>query len=182
MAGTRKSNTGPGYGNTPGRCRNWIYSVLLVWLASCGQSSVYEKVIDFKEKAWVVTNRPQFSFEIKDYTSSYNLYYTLRNSLEFPFSRVFVNYTLSDSTGMDLRKELVYHYLFDQKTGRPTGSSGLGDLHDHSFPLVENYKFERPGRYTITLEQFNRKDTLEGILAVGVRIEKTLRGGKLQGK
>lgn len=156
--------------------RHWVSLILsgivLVLLASCNQERIYERVIDFKEKAWIVNNQPQFSFEIKDHTVNYNLYHTLRNSLEFPFSRIFINYNLRDSTGISLRKELVYHYLFDQKTGRPTGSSGLGDLYDHRFLLIENYKFEKPGVYTITLEQFNRQDTLAGILAVGVLVEK----------
>jgi gliding motility-associated lipoprotein GldH len=61
--------------------------------------------------------------------------------------------------------------LFDQKTGRPNGSSGLGDLFDHRISLLSNYHFERPGAYTVSLEQFNRRDTLQGVLAVGVRVE-----------
>ncbi len=173
MAAIRKSNTKQAYGWV---LKRWVGGVcpgiVIVLLSACNHNSVYEKIVDFREKAWVVSNHPQFSFEIKDYTVRYNLYYTLRNSLEFPFSRVFVNYNLHDSTGTSLRKELVYHYLFDQKTGRPTGSSGLGDLYDHCFPLVKNYKFEKPGIYTVTLEQFNRSDTLAGILAVGILIEK----------
>jgi len=35
-----------------------------------------------------------------------------------------------------------------------------------------NYSFSKPGRYTILLEQFNRRDTLNGVLAVGIRVEK----------
>lgn len=145
----------------------------LLALISCDQSRIYEQNVDFKEKAWVVSEQPRFEFEIKDHTRNYNLYYTVRNSLNFPFSRMFVTYTLQDSTGNNLKKELVSEFLFDQKTGEPFGSSGIGDLYDHRFPLLKNYHFDRPGKYAITLEQFNRRDTLEGVLAVGVRVEHT---------
>jgi len=145
----------------------------LLALISCDQSRIYEQNVDFKEKSWVVSEQPRFEFEIKDHTRNYNLYYTVRNSLNFPFSRMFVTYTLQDSTGNNLKKELVSEFLFDQKTGEPFGSSGIGDLYDHRFPLLKNYHFDRPGKYAITLEQFNRRDTLEGVLAVGVRVEHT---------
>jgi gliding motility-associated lipoprotein GldH len=91
--------------------------------------------------------------------------------LEFPFSRIFVTYQLQDSTNNQLQSNLVSTYLFDQKSGRPNGSSGLGDLFDHRISLLRNYHFERPGVYNISLEQFNRQDTLQGVLAVGVRVE-----------
>ena len=173
MAATKEIDGAAGYAGTPGLGVGSIcLIIILIFFTSCHQDRVFEEVEDFPSKTWVVNNRPQFSFVIQDHTAYYNLYYTLRNSLDFPFSRVFVHYDLHDSTGTSLRKKLTYHYLFDQKTGWPTGNSGLGDLYDHRFTLAENYKFEKPGLYTITLEQFNRRDTLAGIVAVGVLIEK----------
>ena len=148
--------------------------VILFILLSCDESRVYEQQVDF-DKAWIVSDKPQFDFEIKDYTQAYNIYYTVRNSLEFPFSRIFISYQLHDSTGTELNKNLVSQYLFDQKTGEPFGSSGIGDLYDHRFPLLMNYTFTKPGRYTFIMEQFNRRDTLDGVLAVGIRIEKSLK-------
>jgi len=145
--------------------------VILFILLSCDDSRVYEQQVDF-DKAWIVSDKPQFDFEIKDYTQTYNIYYTVRNSLDFPFSRIFISYQLHDSTGTELNKNLVSQYLFDQKTGEPFGSSGIGDLYDHRFPVLMNYSFSKPGRYTILLEQFNRRDTLNGVLAVGIRVEK----------
>ena len=145
--------------------------LLLFALYSCDDSRIFEKHVDFESKSWVVDNKPSFDFEITDHTQNYNIYYTVRNSLEFPFSRIFVNYNLSDSTGLNLKKELLDNYLFDQKTGEPQGESGLGDLYDHRFPIAMNYHFDKPGKYIVTLEQFNRSDTLSGVLAVGVRVE-----------
>lgn len=150
--------------------RNLLILFIALFFLSCDSNRVYEQQVDF-DRAWIVTEKPRFDFEIKDHTQVYNLYYTVRNSLDFPFSRIFVSYTLQDSSGVQLTQELVSGYLFDQKTGEPRGNSGLGDLYDHRFPLLTNYQFERTGVYSITLEQFNRRDTLDGVLAVGARVE-----------
>jgi len=151
--------------------RRFLVLMPLLVLFSCDLSRVYEQQVDFPEKAWMVVDKPQFDFDIKDHTQNYNLYYTVRNSLDFPFSRLFVDYALTDSSNNQLRKDLLSSYLFDQKSGEPFGNSSIGDLFDHRFPIVTNYHFDKPGRYSITLEQFNRLDTLQGILAVGIRVE-----------
>lgn len=153
--------------------RRFLVFASLLILFSCDNARVYQQQVDFPEKAWLINNRPRFDFEIKNHTQNYNIYYTVRNSLEFPYSRMFVNYSLQDSSGIEIRKNLLSAYLFDQKTGRPEGDSGLGDLFDHRFPIVTDFHFDKPGIYSITLEQFNRQDTLQGVLAIGVRVETT---------
>lgn len=151
--------------------RRFLVLISLLVVFSCDFSRINEQQVDFPEKAWLIQEKPQFEFEIKDHTQNYNLYYTVRNSLDFPFSRIFVNCALTDSTNTQLHKDLLSAYLFDQKTGEPFGNSSIGDLFDHRFPIATNYHFEKPGKYTITLEQFNRLDTLNGVLAVGIRVE-----------
>ena len=61
--------------------------------------------------------------------------------------------------------------LFDPKTGEPFGN-GLGDVFDHQFLLLENYKFERPGPYNFKLQQYMRMDSLPEVLSAGIRVEK----------
>ena len=141
-------------------------------LSACDNSRIYETNKDFTERTWKAADTALFIFNIKD-PGRYNLLYTVRNSLDYPYSRLFVTYQLQDSTGKKLEKKLVSGYLFEEKTGRPTGDSGLGDLYDHRFPLINNYQFQQPGKYRLTLQQFMRTDTLEGVLAVGVRVEKS---------
>jgi gliding motility-associated lipoprotein GldH len=152
--------------------KGWHAFFLLLALSACDQERIYEHQVDFEQKAWLVNNKPRFDFEIKDHSKNYNIYYTVRNSLEFLFSRIFVSYSLQDSLGTALKQELASGFLFDQKTGAPLGDSGIGDLFDSRIPLVTNYHFDKPGVYSLILEQFNRKDTLQGVLAVGVRVEK----------
>ena len=143
-------------------------------LLGCDQSRVYEQNADFPERYWTVNEKPEFEFTIEQPADTYTLYGNIRNSVSYPYARIFFNYYLQDSTGADIETKLESQYLFDAKTGKPFGNSGLGDIYDHSFPLLTNYQFKHRGRYKIKLEQLMRVDTLKGILAVGVRIEKSV--------
>lgn len=147
------------------------FTAIIVMLFSCDERRVYEKNVDFNSRLWPVSERPEFEFEVKDTLESYNLFCNVRNSLDYPFARIFITYYLQDSSGNVLDKQLVRQLLFDEKTGKPHGESGLGDIYDHRIPLKRNHRFSYSGKYKIAFEQFMRIDTLSGVLAVGVRVE-----------
>ncbi|NOS93448.1 MAG: gliding motility lipoprotein GldH [Cyclobacteriaceae bacterium] len=154
--------------------RSFIF-VTLVFLFSCDSNRVFEDNIEFADRTWKISEPALLEFQIADASKSYNLYLDIRNSVDYPYSRIFVNYSLQDSAGTELSKKQMAEYLFDQKTGEPNGSSGLGDVYDHQFPIAGNLKFTKPGKYKARFEQFMRKDTLQGILAVGLRVEEVVQ-------
>lgn len=141
-------------------------------LSACDDNRVYEQISDFDNRQWISAEKPQFEFFINDISKRYNLYTDIRNSVSYPYSRFFFTYYLQDSTGSDLQKQLVTEFLFDAKTGKPFGKSGIGDLYDHRFLLLENYQFPNTGKYRVVFEQFMRMDTLPGIMSVGLRVER----------
>ena len=141
-----------------------------ILLLGCDSNRVYENFAEFKDRTWKIQEPVQFEFEIKDTQAQYNLYYEVRNSLDYPWQRIYVKYQLTDSTGTPLAQKLVGDYLFE-KSGKPLGRSGLGDVYDHQFMVLKNYTFAKPGNYQFRLQQENRQDTLAGVLAVGFRIE-----------
>src|SRR5258708_30907576 len=145
-------------------------SCAVALLAGCDTQRIYEYDQNFKDRSWKVTDTARFEFTIKDPGKRYNLYYNIRNSVDYPFARLFVQFSLKDSVGSELRKKLVSAFLFDQITGRPQGNSGLGDVYDHRFPLLRHFEFNIPGKYRLALEQFLRKERLAGVPAVGLSV------------
>jgi gliding motility-associated lipoprotein GldH len=145
-------------------------------LSGCDDNRVFEEVKDFDERQWNVTDKPVFEFEIDDLNAKYTLYTDVRNSVAYPYSRFFFTYYLQDSTGTEIQKKLMTQYLFDAKSGKPFGKSGIGDLYDHRFLLVRDLQFKKKGKYKVVLEQFMRMDTLPGIIAIGLRVEKSVPG------
>jgi gliding motility-associated lipoprotein GldH len=149
-----------------------ITIIFIVIMASCDDQRVYQEYNDFDQRYWLVNEQPSFEFTINDTATAYNIYCNIRNSTVYPYSRLFVNYTLQDSSGRELQKKLLNEFLFEAKTGKPFGKSGLGDLYDHQFTMIKNHRFQKAGTYRVKFEQFMRQDTLDGILSVGLRVEK----------
>ena len=150
-----------------------LLAALAIFLSACDKKRIYEKNFDFENRYWLVKDQPEFEFSINDAAVRYNLYCDIRNEVSYPKTNLYLTYYLRDSTTL-LQKKLISNLLFDEKTGQPFGTSGLGDVYDHRVPLLTGYTFKHPGKYTITLEQFMRLDTLRGILAVGIRVEKVV--------
>ncbi len=149
-----------------------FFLAIVSWfLISCDSNRIYEYNRDFKDRTWKTSDTTVFDFYIRDTGKRYNLYYNVRNSIDYPYARLFVNYALTDSLSNPIDKKLVSQDLFDQKTGRPNGDSGLGDIYDHQFLLLKNFEFKYYGKYLVNLQQYMRQDTLPGILAVGIRVE-----------
>ena len=151
--------------------RNTIIIFFMGLLFSCNSDRLFEQNINLEKRYWRIDEPMIFDFKIEDSSTPYNIYYNVRNSLTYPYARLFIQYTLSDSTGFVIEKKLNAQFLFDQKTGKPFGQSGIGDVFDHQFLLIEKHVFDYPGKYQLKIEQYNRQDTLRGILAVGARVE-----------
>jgi gliding motility-associated lipoprotein GldH len=150
----------------------WLWLAGACVMCACDETRLYEENHDFNDRSWLVQEKPQFEFRINDTTASYNVYMNLRNSVAFPYTRLFATYSLTDSVGNTLKTELVTQDLFDRKTGEPFGSSALGDLFDQRIPLLQSYTFPRAGLYKLSFVQMMRTDTLQGVLAVGYRVER----------
>lgn len=150
--------------------------VVLIFLVaclvcSCDSERLYEKNNDLNDRVWLSSDKPAFEFVVSDTLKTYNLYCNIRNSVDYPYSRIFINYSLQDSTGTSVSRNLISAFLFEEKTGKPLGSSGLGDVYDQQIPILKNYHFKTPGAYSMKFDQFMRTDTLVGVLAVGFRLE-----------
>lgn len=143
----------------------------LCWLSACDENRVYEKNYDFANKAWPVDTIPTFEFEVQDTEQRYNIFWNVRNSIDYPYRNLYLTYYLEDTLGQSIATDLHNMHLFDPKTGEPYGS-GLGDIFEHQIMALPNYKFDTAGVYRLRLEQYMRTDTLKDILSVGVRVEK----------
>lgn len=57
------------------------------------------------------------------------------------------------------------------KEGKWLGQ-GLGDIYDHRFKIRKQLKFRNNGQHVFKINHLMRKDTLPGIMDVGIRLEK----------
>ena len=150
--------------------RRILILLLIVELAACDDSRIIDQNADIPNSLWLVDSVKTFQFEIKDAGLSYNLYANITNTIDYPYYNLYYRYRLSDSLDLTLESALLNCILFDAKTGEPRGG-GVGDIFDHRAPILKNYQFANPGKYSISLQQYMRTDSLPGIRTVGARVE-----------
>ena len=71
--------------------RSFLGFTLIILLAfSCDDERIYENNADFNSRYWPVSEKPEFEFEIADSVQMYNLFCNVRNSLDYPYARIFI--------------------------------------------------------------------------------------------
>ncbi len=141
-----------------------------LFLSSCDSNILYEDNKDI-DSYWLADSVTHFNFNITDESVYYNLFFSIRNGVEFPHSNLYFKYYLKDSIGSTLETELINFQLFHPKSGYPLGN-GIGDLFEHQYELLTKYRFNQPGNYQLSFQQYMRYDSLPEIYSVGFRVEK----------
>lgn len=140
-------------------------------MLSCDEGAIYKAYNEIPEAEWLVEEQKDFEFEITDNSKPTEVFYLVRNAVQYPFYNLYLKTSLKDSTGKDLIGGMEELILFDQKTGKPKGD-GLGDLFDQrvSSAQMKGYSFPYNGTYTLTIQHNMRPDPLVGLLGIGVEI------------
>jgi gliding motility-associated lipoprotein GldH len=143
----------------------------LLIVAACDRDRVYEQNVNIEGNAWYIDSVATFEFEVADLNTNYDIYYNVRNSLDYPFYNLYVSYYLEDSTGKQISSNLHEMELMDAKTGKPHGS-GISNIYDHQFLALSDVKFPYAGKYFFRIKQYMRQDPLPEIYSIGIRVEK----------
>ena len=147
-----------------------IGASLILFMVSCQETGLYEKVVFMPEQAWAYKNKPSFTFEISDTSSSYQLYFLLRHADAYEYKNLWVNIS-SQLPGDSVFKDQQFEIPLATST-RWLGS-GMDDIYDHRVLLYKDpVRFARPGKYTVVFRQDMRVDPLNHIFNVGIRLEK----------
>lgn len=153
--------------------RTSIFVCLIVLLFSACDDPVFvQQSTVAPAEGWPRTWKPSFEFEISDTLSKYDTYIDLRHTGDYPYSNLFLFLRLENEDGL-LSIDTVECPL-----AAPDGKwhgTGLGFIHEDRFDAHILYslngRFPKAGKYTMSIEQAMRRETLEGILNVGITLE-----------
>lgn len=139
-------------------------------LAACGPNYLFEEEKSVPNQQWVYADTLDFTFSVTDTSALYNLYVNFVYADTFPNQNVYVKFHTRFPDGKRLSKPLSFD-LFDSM-GNPTGKCS-GGFCKAQIGIQQNAFFNQLGEYTITLEQFGRRDHLPGLKALGFVVERT---------
>lgn len=158
----------------PSRLTTSFFLVLL--LSACGDALVHSETRPVPGSVWDRSWKPEFTFEISDTLGQHDTYLDIRHTGSYAFSELYLFVTLKRPDGHVLL-DTVQCPLSDAN-GRWYGE-GLGFIRSERFDAHILYKygnrFPQRGRYSVTLEQAMRVEKLEGVIDVGVSVEKHLK-------
>lgn len=140
----------------------------------CADGVVFQQDIEVPKGQWDRSWKPSFSFDVSDTIAPHDVYLDVRHTGDYPFSNLYTFVKLEGPGGMAATDTV--ECTLANPTGRWYGK-GLGFISSDRFQAHVLYKlrnrFPRSGRYTFTLEQAMRTEKLEGIIDVGVSVERS---------
>jgi gliding motility-associated lipoprotein GldH len=147
----------------------YTFFAMILALAACGPNYLFEEEKTIPNGQWAYRDTLDFKFSVPDTTALYNLYVNFVYADSFPNQNIYVNFYTRFPEGKRLSKPLSFDF-FDP-IGNPSGKCSGGECRTQ-IAIQQNAFFEKAGEYTITLEQFGRRDPLPGIKKVGLSVEK----------
>ncbi len=160
--------------------RNFVSYILCLFsytlcVVSCSNIDLYEKTVAIPGHSWKSSFKPSFTFRIKDTTSAYQLFLTLRHNDKYNYNNIWLNISVQPP-GTNAAKTF--------QASKPLGTNdngwlgtGMDDIYDHRNLLLQEMaengvSLRRAGDYTFTIEQIMREDPLNNVMNVGLRLEK----------
>ncbi len=147
----------------------YIIIIIAVFVvASCNTIDVYEQTKTFPQHSWSSKEKPTFSFEIKDTTSLYNVFFVIRHEDAYNYNNIWVVLKMKGpADSLTIRREFI---LGNNQHGWL--GSGMDDIIEHRVPFNSKAAALTKGKYTFTIQQDMREDPLDHILCAGIRVEK----------
>jgi len=145
--------------------------VSTIALFSCNTIDVFEKFESFPKNEWHVSKQPSFSFEVKDTTAPYYIYFVIRHTDAYKYNNIWVNINTQSPVGTK-QTQLVNVKLADNTNGWL--GAGMDDIFDSRIKITKAPVALKAGVYTFTIAQAMRDEPLAAVLSAGIRVEKAM--------
>ncbi|MBO9673452.1 MAG: gliding motility lipoprotein GldH [Sphingobacteriaceae bacterium] len=129
--------------------------------------SIIDSNVGIANRRWTYRNHILASFEIKDNTKAYNIYFKLRHTADYKYANIFILAHFKDGKKMVTRR---YQYKLAKNDGEWLGS-GSGNVFSYTLPMLTNYHFPHNGKFEIEIEQNMRDNPLLEVSDVGVLVD-----------
>lgn len=144
----------------------------LLFFFGCKEDFYFEESKELPSSQWTYQDTLNFTFQVVDTSTIYNLYLDIDHATEYPFQNVYLKVATRFPSGKRIKEQLPIN--FAEKTGRWYGKCD-SEWCKLRVNLQQGAFFNELGDHTITLEQFMRVDPLPGIKGLSIKLEDTGR-------
>jgi len=146
---------------------SFLFVAGLFTLASCGQKSIYNEQVTIENGKWFKDNSVHFEVNVEDTTKLYDYYLIIRHTADYRFSNLYLFLTTRFPNNNLTRDTL--ECVLAENSGKWLGK-GWSHVKEDNILLRRNLKFPLKGNYDFYFQQAMRRDTLESVVNLGIRI------------
>ena len=144
---------------------------IIFLLQSCNTIDVYEKTIALPKQLWKNNILLNFTCNIKDSNSYYNIYFVVRHTESYHFNNIWLNlisvFPKDTATKQRLQLQLT--------NGDGWLGTAMDDIIEQRLLINKQPVRLQAGNYRFSLQQIMREDPLEHIVNAGIRVEKVIQ-------
>jgi gliding motility-associated lipoprotein GldH len=148
------------------------YLFLLVIAVSlttaCGPAYQYEQYYTIDNGQWTYADSLQFNFNVEDSTTIYDVLLEVDHSTAYKNQNLYVRINTVFPNGQRQSEPLSIE-LSDPSTGFWEGKCS-DDQCEAIIPIQQSIYFNQLGDYQIIIEQYMRRDPVDGVLGLGLML------------
>jgi gliding motility-associated lipoprotein GldH len=145
-----------------------VVTLLLVFLTSCRQTALYERLTNIPGAKWQRSFVPSYDFTISDTSKDYRLYVVIRHTNRYPYRNLWLK------IGLQYPQDSLKEQQFELPLAASDKWLGVGmdDVYERRVLLLPHpVKFNRSGTIHFTLQHTMRLDPLPEVMQAGIRVE-----------
>jgi gliding motility-associated lipoprotein GldH len=142
---------------------------MVILFSSCDSNRITDDFHTIPHARWDKDTVQTFSFDILRRRQNHNVYFNVRNDQNYGFSNLWLFVTLNTPTKES--KCDTIQLVLAESNGKWLGK-GFSGTYTNRLIYMRNVFFPEPGKYSVRIQHGMRPDILEGISAIGIRVEK----------
>ncbi|MEZ4883232.1 MAG: gliding motility lipoprotein GldH [Chitinophagales bacterium] len=147
----------------------FVFAIVLV---ACDESRIYEQNTEIPNRSWDYDTVIPYEVTVVDTSIRYNVYVNLRHTNQYANSNLWLMLYTTFPSGE--KSERRVELPLASKEGKWYGNHS-GSIISHQILIQPNAIFPEKGVYRFDLEQNMRRNPLEEVLDVGIRVEKAIK-------
>ncbi len=136
-------------------------------ISSCGTNTIINESFDLPSSGWYSKNAVAFTVSIEDSLQNYDFGISIRNSINYRYSNLYV-FMITEFPNGNISRDTIEFILADD-AGKWLGK-GWGSIKENDILLNSNLRFPLTGDYKFLIQQAMRVDTLMGINSIGLSV------------